>query len=117
MQSEITGPLDLRGVTAAGDSIDLSKKPRPGEAIVRVFLMACGAISVATTLGIILVLVLDAIKFFMRPEPTLLEFFTGTAWQPAISNSASFRCSGRRFSPASSACCWRCRWDWASPST
>ena len=62
----------------------LHKKRRPGEAVIQVLLQMAGATSVLITAGIIFVLIFDAIKFFLRPEPTLWEFFTGTAWQPAV---------------------------------
>lgn len=65
-------------------TIDLRKRTRPGEALIQVLLRAAGAVSVLTTAGIVLVLIYDAFLFFRRPEPTLLEFFTGTAWQPQI---------------------------------
>jgi phosphate transport system permease protein len=64
--------------------IDLRKRSRPGEAIIRALLLASALVSILTTAGIVLVLIFDAIKFFARPEPTLLEFFTGTVWQPQI---------------------------------
>jgi phosphate transport system permease protein len=85
MQSELSGPIDLRGAAMTEETpIDLRKRARPLDTIVRAFLLACGVISIATTVGIILVLIFDAIKFFQRPEPTLTEFVTGTSWQPAI---------------------------------
>ena len=52
--------------------------------MIRGFLFLCGMVSVATTVGIVAVLIFDAVKFFARPEPTLAEFVTGTSWQPAI---------------------------------
>ncbi len=64
--------------------IDLRRRTRPGETVIRVFLVAAALVSVLTTLGIVLVLIYDAYLFFARPEPTLLEFFTGTIWQPQI---------------------------------
>jgi phosphate transport system permease protein len=84
MHTEISGPIDLRTARTTEQTIDLRKKPRPLETIIRGFLLACGAISIFTTAGIVLVLIFDAIKFFQRPEPTIAEFVTGTSWQPAI---------------------------------
>jgi len=72
------------------EAIDLTKRARPLDTLVRAFLFACAAISVVTTAGIVLVLIFDAIKFFQRPEPTLTEFVTGTSWQPAISKFGIF---------------------------
>jgi phosphate transport system permease protein len=90
MHTEISGPIDLRAALVAEQPIDLRKKPRPLETIIRGFLLACGAISIFTTAGIVLVLIFDAIKFFQRPEPTLTEFVTGTSWQPAINKFGIF---------------------------
>lgn len=67
-----------------GRPIDLHRRVRPGESIIRVLLVAAAAISVITTIGIVLVLIFDAIKFFLRPETSLWEFFTSTIWQPRI---------------------------------
>jgi phosphate transport system permease protein len=64
--------------------LDLRKRTRPGEAVIHLLLRMAGAVSVLTTAGIVLVLIYDAFVFFMRPEPTLREFFTGTIWQPQI---------------------------------
>jgi phosphate transport system permease protein len=60
------------------------KKRRPGEAIIRGFLAACGVLSIATTVGIVVVLSQQALLFFFDPEVSLSEFLTGTKWQPAI---------------------------------
>jgi len=62
----------------------LAKRPRIGEAIIQAFLFACGIISIFTTIGIVIVLAEEAVKFFALPQVTLLEYFTGTRWQPAI---------------------------------
>jgi phosphate transport system permease protein len=79
------------GAVAAGEQssfdarpLDLRKRTRPGEAAIHLLLRLAGAVSVLTTAGIVLVLIYDAVVFFMRPEPTLFEFFTGTIWQPQI---------------------------------
>ncbi|MFZ2486898.1 MAG: phosphate ABC transporter permease subunit PstC [Anaerolineae bacterium] len=63
---------------------DLRRRSRPGEMLIRAFLIFASLVSVLTTAGIVLVLIYDAIKFFARPEPTLQGFFTGTIWQPQI---------------------------------
>ncbi len=64
--------------------IDLRRRRRPGEALIRIFLIIAAFTSVVTTIGIVLVLIFDAYVFFARPEPTLREFLTGTVWQPQI---------------------------------
>lgn len=64
--------------------LDLRKRTRVGEGIIQLLLRVAGAVSVLTTVGIVVVLIYDAFVFFRRPEPTFLEFFTGTVWQPQI---------------------------------
>ena len=67
----------------AGD-LDLRRHRRPGETLIQALLFGCGILSIFTTLGIILVLAREALLFFQRPEVTVLEFLTGTVWQPKI---------------------------------
>ena len=69
-----------------GSNLDLRKKRRVGEFLIQLFLSACAFISILTTAGIVIVLVGTAWEFFARPEVTLLEFFTGSSWQPQIEN-------------------------------
>jgi phosphate transport system permease protein len=76
-----TGPA---AVVAQAPGLNLRRHRRPGESVIRGILFACGILSVFTTLGIIYVLAREALLFFQRPEVTLLEFFTGTVWQPQI---------------------------------
>lgn len=45
-------------------------------------LAACALISILTTVGIVLVLFLDAAAFFRSPFVSAREFFTDTAWRP-----------------------------------
>ncbi len=60
----------------------LRKRPRVGESIIEGILFAAGIISILTTIGIVFVLVRDAIDFFLLPEVTLAGFLTNTVWQP-----------------------------------
>lgn len=67
-------------------------RPRYGERLVLGLLWLCGAISILTTVGIVLVLFVDAGAFFRDPDVTLIEFFTDTAWRPfGDSESDAFR--------------------------
>lgn len=66
------------------DTIDFTRKNRPHEQVIQAFLFACAAISIFVTVGIILELTQDSFLFFFDPEVTLLEFLTGTRWQPVI---------------------------------
>lgn len=63
----------------------LAKKPRVGEIIIEGFLLLAGIISVGVTVGIVFVLVRDALVFFASPEVTVIDFLTDTVWQPQIS--------------------------------
>lgn len=61
-----------------------SSEGRIGERLVRGFLFLCAALSVATTAGIIFVLIFETLEFFR--EVSLWEFYTGTEWTPLFSN-------------------------------
>ncbi len=63
----------------------LKKKPNLGESIIRGFLFACAALTILTTIGIVIILLEEAVGFFLTPEVSLWEFLTGTVWQPKIS--------------------------------
>lgn len=65
-------------------TVILRKRLRLGEALIQGFLFASGAISIFTTLGIVFVLVEEAWLFFGSDGVSLVEFLTGTIWQPAI---------------------------------
>jgi phosphate transport system permease protein len=53
---------------------------RTGEQVVVKILFACAVLSVAVTVGIVAVLLVDAVAFFR--ESSLGEFLTGTVWAP-----------------------------------
>lgn len=83
MQSEISR-MTATSLPAAPPEIDLRKRRRWGESLIQFSLWITGVISIFITLGIVLVLFVDAFAFFQLPEVTLAEFFTGTTWQPQI---------------------------------
>jgi phosphate transport system permease protein len=56
---------------------------RTKEKIIEIIMMCCGFVTVLTTLGIILVLLVDAVKFFS--EVSIVDFFTDTQWTPLFS--------------------------------
>lgn len=62
----------------------LKKRPRIGESLIQGFLFFCGAVSILTTLGIVIVLGRESLLFFQRPEVNIADFFLTTTWQPAI---------------------------------
>ena len=71
--------------TQSGEApIDLRKRPHLKESLIQGFLFFSGAISILTTLGIVFFLSEEAIRFFRSPEVSLLEFLTGTKWQPHL---------------------------------
>ena len=62
----------------------LKKKRRWSEFIIQMSLFLAGFFSIFTTLGIVYTLGKEALLFFKRPEVDLIEFLTGTQWQPHI---------------------------------
>ncbi|MCS6881859.1 MAG: phosphate ABC transporter permease subunit PstC [Oscillochloridaceae bacterium] len=65
-------------------TIDLRKRPRIGESIIQTVLIVCGFVSIFTTVAIVYVLFQESLAFFADPAVTLVQFFTGTVWQPPI---------------------------------
>lgn len=64
------------------ERISLKKKPRLGESLIKGFLFTCGAISIFTTVGIVLVLATEALVFFTTPGVNPIDFVTDTVWAP-----------------------------------
>lgn len=60
----------------------LKKRFRPGELAIRVFLFICGAISIATTIGILFELGSESLLFFADERVDLWQFFSTTQWAP-----------------------------------
>ena len=56
------------------------KKSRRGEKLIQAAILACGMLSVFTTVGIIGVLLFETIGFFK--EVSIIEFLTGKEWTP-----------------------------------
>jgi len=63
-----------------------SSKKRYGETLIRLALMACAAVSVVTTVGILFALLEPTVEFFREVSPG--EFFTGTDWSPLFKPSS-----------------------------
>ncbi len=85
MQSELTTAQGtVYADPSAETTLDLRRRRRPGETIIQGFLWFCGLLSIVTTIGIVLVLLEQALKFFGRPEVDIVEFLTSTVWQPKI---------------------------------
>lgn len=62
--------------------LDLKRQPRPTEMVIRGFLFVCGAISIATTVGILWELGKESLLFFGDDRVTLDGFLGSTVWQP-----------------------------------
>lgn len=62
----------------------LGKRTRPAETVIEGLLFVCAAVSVAATVGIVVVLGRESLRFFASADVTLGEFFGSTRWQPAI---------------------------------
>jgi phosphate transport system permease protein len=64
--------------------IDLCRRRRVGETLIQGFLFFCGAVSILTTVGIVVILLEESLHFFANPEVTLIDFLTKTEWQPMV---------------------------------
>jgi phosphate transport system permease protein len=62
----------------------LGKRVRVAERAIEGSLFLAATVSILTTIGIVYVLVRDALDFFLLPEVTLVGFLTGTTWQPQL---------------------------------
>ncbi len=67
-------------------ALQLKRRSRIGESVIKFFLLACGAVSIFTTIGLVFELGKESWLFFGSEEVSLLEFFTSTRWQPTIGN-------------------------------
>ena len=56
------------------------RKARTGERLIVNALFACAVLSIAVTVGIIAVLLVDTVEFFR--ESSIVKFLTGTVWAP-----------------------------------
>ncbi len=80
--------IKSESATTAGESglsaetLDMSKRSRPGETVIESLLFFCGFVSIFTTLGIVYVLLSESLVFFQ--QVSLMEFFGSTSWQPQI---------------------------------
>ena len=67
-------------LTAGAAPVLRARRRRLGEDAVKVVLLVCALISVATTVGIVVALFLPAFEFF--GEVSIVDFLTGTEWAP-----------------------------------
>lgn len=61
-------------------------KPRYGELVIRLFLRIAAAVTVVTTVGILIALAIPSIGFFA--EVPVLEFLFGTRWAPRFADAS-----------------------------
>jgi phosphate transport system permease protein len=76
---DVTGP-------GAGTHVDIRGKAASGltERVVEISLLACGIVSIITTLGILSVLAFETVAFFR--EVSIVEYFTETQWTPLFAS-------------------------------
>ncbi len=72
--------------SAAGISSTIQKRARFGDVAIHALLMLSAFLSVAVTLGIVVILVNESILFFGEEDVRLIDFITKREWQPMIGN-------------------------------
>jgi phosphate transport system permease protein len=65
-------------------AINLQRRSRPKESLIKGFLFFCGFFSIFITLAVVYELAKEALLFFQDPDVTLWGFLTGLTWQPKI---------------------------------
>lgn len=65
-------------------AINLKRRSRPKESLIKGFLFFCGFFSIFVTVAIIYELAKEALLFFQDPDVTLWGFLTGLTWQPKL---------------------------------
>ena len=70
--------------------LNLNKRLRLGEDVIRSLLIGCSFISILTTVGVIIALSTETVAFFQHPDVSIVEFFTSREWIPNVSDNASF---------------------------
>jgi phosphate transport system permease protein len=76
--------METSNAFALKRTFNLQRRLRPGEVLIQAYLLACGVLSIGTTLGIVYVLLRESLLFFGSDEVALLDFFTTATWQPQI---------------------------------
>jgi phosphate transport system permease protein len=69
---------------AAGDNPLRQVKPRYGEKVIKAILMVAAAVSVATTFGIVISVLIPSLEFFAAVPIT--DFLFGTTWTPLFAD-------------------------------
>ncbi|MDZ4768406.1 MAG: phosphate ABC transporter permease subunit PstC [Chloroflexota bacterium] len=88
MQSQVEagreGGVISSAVAARRAQVSIFKKGRPAEDVIRGYMLACGILSIFTTIGIVIILGNESLLFFTSGELDFIEFFTSIQWQPRI---------------------------------
>lgn len=74
------------GAASASDPPDLSRRHRIGERTIESGLLLAAAVSILTTIGIVAILLEEALRFFADERVTVVNFLTDTTWQPQASH-------------------------------
>jgi phosphate transport system permease protein len=75
--------LCLAGLALTGAKISPQFRARQGvERVLNGFMIACSIIAILTTAGIVISLLIEALRFFSMVSP--LDFFFGLSWEPQI---------------------------------
>ncbi len=84
----MTAVAKVGGPPSAGPQrgLDLGRKFRPGEAVIKALLLLAAVVSVVTTVGIVVALARPAIRFFR--EVPISEFLGSTDWSPNLAPQA-----------------------------
>lgn len=83
MTADISSESQIATQSAVPTIADsLKRRPRLGETLIQASLFIAGAISILTTIGLVLVLLQESAKFFT--EVTFADFFLSFEWQPRI---------------------------------
>ncbi|MFW5718188.1 MAG: PstC family ABC transporter permease, partial [Spirochaetota bacterium] len=74
----------VTGKTAPLEAPDFRHRRKTHEDIIRILLFAFAAVSILTTVGIVVILGRESLLFFADPRVSLREFFGSVRWQPQI---------------------------------
>jgi phosphate transport system permease protein len=66
------------------DTVSMDRRPRPGELAIQLVLLVFAAVSIMVTVGIVVTLGEESLRFFADGEVSVWKFLSGTKWQPAI---------------------------------
>lgn len=84
----LVAALAVFGLIHAGRRIDPSLRARNQvEVVIRIGLILCSTIAILTTIGIVMSMIGEAIRFFSFVPPS--EFFFGTVWNPRFATVGS----------------------------